>query len=155
MIAAIVVFGIVNLKSQVLIFINHDCPIAKRYSPEIVRIEKDFKNTSKFTMVYCDPEISEAEVQKHQREFNIPFGYKRDPKLVLARKFGVKNVPCAVVLDGSQKLVYIGRIDDAYGSDFKWRKAISRNLRDALAQAKIGKPVTTAKTTVIGCALSY
>ena len=60
--------------------------------------------------------------------------------------------PEAAVLDRDGKVVYLGRIDDAYYGFGKRRSsATSQDLRDALDAVLDGKPVPHPRTTVLGC----
>jgi hypothetical protein len=134
-------------------FITSDCPICRRYSPEMNRIVREFP-AAKFRMVYSQPGITANVAKQHQMEFKILAPFLLDPKGVEARRAGAKVVPTAVVYSGS-KLVYRGRIDDAYGSDFKWRKPKSPDLRNAIKAALSGQAPKVKETTPIGCTLSF
>lgn len=134
-------------------FITSDCPICRRYSPEMNRIVRDFPN-AKFRIVYSEPGITSAVAKRHQKEFKILAPFFLDPQGLEAKRAGAKIVPTAVVYAGS-KLVYRGRIDDAYGSDFKWRTPKSPDLRNALKAALAGKEPALKETQPIGCTLSF
>ncbi|MEI7575366.1 MAG: hypothetical protein WCK51_00605 [Armatimonadota bacterium] len=134
-------------------FITSDCPICRRYSPEMNRIVRDFP-AAKFRMVYSEPGITVAVVKKHQKEFKMLAPFLLDPKGIEARRAGAKVVPTAVVYSGS-KLVYRGRIDDAYGSDYKWRTSKSPDLRNAIKAALSGKEPNPKETKPVGCSLSF
>ena len=134
-------------------FITSDCPICRRYSPEMNRIVREFPK-AKFRMVYSQPGITSSVAKQHQMEFKILAPFLLDPKGVEAIRAGAKVVPTAVVYSGA-KLVYRGRIDDAYGSDFKWRKPKSPDLRNAIKAALSGQAPKVKETTPIGCTLSF
>lgn len=133
-------------------FITSDCPICRRYSPEMNRIVRDFPK-AKFRMVYSEPGITSAMAKKHQKEFKIMAPLLLDPKAVEAKRAGATVVPTAVVYMG-QSLVYRGRIDDAYGSDFKWRKPTTPDLRNAIQSALAGQAPKVKETKPIGCTIS-
>jgi hypothetical protein len=139
-------------KPQVLFFVYSDCPIARRYTPEMNRIANEFGKDFEFRMVYCDPKT--AALKKHHQEFKYAFGYSLDSGLVLAKKHGVKAVPTAVVLDKSGRRQYRGRIDDSYTPAYRWKKPQVFDLRKALNSVKFGKSVETRETVVVGCLLS-
>ncbi len=117
------------------------------------RIVRDFPAV-KFRMVYSEPGISDAVAKKHQKEFKMLAPFLLDPKGVEAKRAGATVVPTAVVYSGS-KLIYRGRIDDAYGSDFKWRTPKSPDLRNALKAALKGAEPKVKLTKPIGCTLSF
>lgn len=137
---------------QVRIFVNHDCPIARRYAPELNRIHQEFGKKIDFKIVYCDQELSAKAMRRHHAEFGLKMGFEGDPGMKLTQRFGIKVVPTAVVFEGKQTF-YKGKIDDAYGKDYKWRKPQNFLLRDALKDILSGKPVRQSSSEPIGCAL--
>lgn len=137
---------------KVDLFITSDCPICRRYSPEIGRIVRDFPS-AQFRLVYAEPGITTAKAKAHGKEFGLKPAFLLDPKGVEAKRQGVKIVPTATVWQNG-KLVYRGRIDDAYGSDYKWRPVKTPDLRAAIKNALSGKPQKLVETTPIGCSLS-
>ena len=141
-------------KFETLIFVTSDCPIARRFTPEIKRIMRDYQGVSTFMVVYEDENASLPKMKAHHREFGLECPLILDPSRRLAKQYEVKGVPCALVRNGQGKALYFGRIDDSYGSDFKWRPAKHQDLRNALGALKNGKTVPVPKTVVIGCALN-
>ncbi|OWU64994.1 MAG: hypothetical protein CBB60_006960 [Armatimonadetes bacterium Cent15-Ar3] len=137
---------------RVVFFITSDCPICRRYSPEVNRIVRDFPKAN-FRMVYSEPGITTKTAKQHQKEFKIMAPFLIDPKAVEAKRAGATVVPTAVVYMG-QSLVYRGRIDDAYGSDYKWRKPTSPDLRNAIQSALAGQAPKIKETKPIGCTIS-
>jgi AhpC/TSA family len=138
---------------EVLFFVNSDCPIARRYSPEISRIAKEFGSTFKFRLLYCDPKTSDLELRKHHTDFGFVMRWDRDPVHSLAKQLKVSVVPAVVVIDAKKHILYTGRIDDSYGTDFKWRKPKHLDLRNALESIRFGKKIVVKKTNPIGCTL--
>jgi thiol-disulfide isomerase/thioredoxin len=141
-------------KFETLFFVTSDCPIARRFTPEIKRIMSDYQSVSTFKVVYEDENASLPKMKAHHREFGLACPLILDPSRRLAKQYEVKGVPAVLVRNGQGKALYFGRIDDSYGSDFKWRPAKQKDLRNALGALKNGKPVPVTKTVVIGCALN-
>jgi Thioredoxin-like len=142
------------LKYETLIFVTSDCPIARRYTPELKRIMKDFSQVSTFMYVYEDEDARLPKMKAHHREYQLSCPMTLDPKHVLARQYSIKGVPTVLVRTGKGSVQYQGRIDDSYGADFKWRPVKHADLRNALTALKQGKPVLVKSTKVIGCALN-
>lgn len=138
---------------QTLVFVTTDCPVAQRFTPELKRIMKDFRSVTSFKFVYEDTGISVDKVKAHHTEFKIDCPLEVDNKQWLAKQYHVTGVPTVVVRSGSS-MAYKGRIDDSYGSDFKWHPAKQKDLRNALTALKNGVPVKVKRTKVIGCALN-
>ena len=141
-------------KFETLFFVTSDCPISRRFTPEIKRIMVDYSAISSFVFVYEDENASLSKVKAHHREFGLNGPFMLDPKRKLVKQYQVKGVPTAVVRSLDGKAQYFGRIDDSYGNDFKWRPAKHRDLRDALSTLGKGKKPVVTKKTVIGCALN-
>ena len=137
-----------------LIFATTECPISRRFTPEMKRIMRDFAKTSLFEYVYEDEGKTIAQVSKHHKSFGLTCPIKFEPHHALAREYKVISVPTVIVKTLSGTIKYQGRIDDSYGSDFKWHPTKQRDLRNALTALRMGKPVLVTKTTVIGCALN-
>ncbi len=144
--------------TTVFVFASTDCPISKRYAPELRRLYDGFAPAGvRFWLVYPDPDEAPAEIRRHTEEFGYGFTALRDPQHGLVRFAGVRVTPEAAVYVGAQggaRLVYRGRIDDrnvAYG---RTRPApTTRDLEDVLAALGQGKPVPTRTSTAIGCSI--
>jgi thiol-disulfide isomerase/thioredoxin len=138
---------------RVVVFVNHDCPIARRYSPELKRWEKEYSGEVSFKMMYCDTGIGRAALTKHHQEFGLRMEFGTDPKRTISKGYGVVAVPTVIVFSRTNRLIYMGRIDDSYGEDFKWRTPNRRDARDAIEAALSGVAPKVSRTRVIGCAL--
>ena len=141
-------------KLETLFFVTSDCPISKRFTPEIKRIMKEYKTTSTFKYIYEDTGTTYNKMKAHHDEYNIKCQLALDPKMELAKKYSVTGVPTVVVKSNLGEVFYQGRVDDSYGKDFKWHPAKQTDLRNALGALRDGKDVPVKKTKVIGCALS-
>src|SRR5579871_1120678 len=140
--------------AEALFFITHDCPISNFYAPEIQRIcgEYGAKGVS-CALVYVDPQMDAAAVRKHLGDY----GYKGipailDTKHTVVDAAGAKVTPEAIVVGRNGKVLYSGRIDNFYaGLGKPRRQATVHDLRTALDETLAGKPVTTPKTSPVGC----
>lgn len=141
-------------KIETLIFVTSECPISKRYTPAIKRIMKEFKDVSTFRMIYEDEGIAYAKLKEHHLEYNIKCQMALDTGHEIAKKYEVTAVPTVVTKTSKGQVLYAGRIDDSYGSDFKWHPVKSEDLRNALNAIKSGSEVPVKKTPVIGCTIS-
>jgi hypothetical protein len=141
-------------KASVLFFITSDCPIANSYAPEIQRICSVYapKGVS-CDLVYVDPTLSTADVQKHLRDF----GYASFPAILdstqtLVKATGATVTPEAVIVGPSGQIFYRGRIDNVWAALGKRRSvATEHDLRTALDEILDGKPVAAPRTQAIGC----
>lgn len=147
-------FALFPPKARVYVFVLEECPIARKYAPELRRIEAEYgKRGVSFAMVHVDPFTTPNSVKQFQKDFDIDMPQVMDPKQELARKAGITNVPSVAVYVGD-RAAYSGRIDDRFPRLGVQRKAPTRkDLRIALDEILAGKPVSLPKTQSIGCAL--
>lgn len=137
-----------------LFYVMTECPIARKFSPEMARLAREFPSV-RFYAVQTERETTPAQARAHRKEFSLPFPELLDRKRELVSLAGVEAVPTAVLFDARGRLVYRGRIDDRFPAlGVQREKATRRDLRIAISETLVGKPVSLPRTTVIGCSLS-
>jgi AhpC/TSA family len=143
-------------KIEVLLFARSDCPITKRYAPELQRIAREFGSQPvQFWLVFPDPAETPQDIRTTISQYNFPGTPLLDPKHELVRIAHATIAPEAAVFDRSGKLLYHGRIDDLYVDIGKSRAAAQvHDLEDAISAAIAGKPVREAETRAVGCSLA-
>lgn len=141
-------------RAEALFFITQDCPVSNYYSHEIHRICEEYgKRGLSCALVYVDPTVTDAEIDKHAREY----GQGPYPKIVdrnhdLVKATGADITPTVVVVRPDEKIVYRGRIDNFYAALGKPRRIVTQHdLRDALDAVFEGKPVANPETQPVGC----
>ncbi len=141
--------------ATVLIFYSTECPISNSYSPTLKSLAESFPaDKVKFVGVCVDPDLSDAEVKSHARDFGLKFPLSRDKHGALARKLGVKVTPEAAVIDGQGRLRYHGRIDDQFAARQKRNANPAVNdLKIALEALLSGKDLKTDFVESVGCPL--
>ena len=86
--------------ATVLIFYSTECPISNSYSPTLKSLVESFPAEKvKWVGVCVDPDLSDADVKTHARDFSLKFPVARDKHGALARKLGAKVTPEAFVID--------------------------------------------------------
>ncbi|MDF1811931.1 MAG: redoxin domain-containing protein [Verrucomicrobiales bacterium] len=144
-------------KASVYLFVIPDCPIVNRYAPEINRIYEDYSGKGvKITLVYAEPSLTSADIEKHRKEYSLKPPGVLDPGWKITRRSGATITPEAVVYDAGEKIVYRGRIDDWF-TDFgdSRREASEKNLRLALDAVLAGKEVEIKEAEAVGCYIEY
>ncbi|RYG23222.1 redoxin domain-containing protein [bacterium] len=138
-------------KATVVFVVLAECPIARKFSPEIARIARDYgRRGVRFVMAFADG--TPASIKAQMKSFELPFpAAKADAGLIKLLK--AATVPTAAIVAPSGKLPYVGRIDDRFPTLGVQRKPRRADLRIALDQFLAGKPVSPARTEVIGCGL--
>jgi len=139
-------------EKTLLIYVLADCPIARKFSPEINRIVTEYaaKGVDCY-LVQVDPSATVARAQAHLKEFGIKCPEVLDRRHDLVSFAGVKTVPTAAVVDDRLRVIYKGRIDDRFPALGVQRAPRRRDLRIALDEALAGKPISVARTQAVGC----
>lgn len=145
--------GIDGLEGTVFVFVSSECPISRKYIPELNRLSQSAaEKRLAFFAVLSDASISRADAARFIDEFSVGFPVLFDTSGDLAERFQPSHVPEAFLIDGRGKVVYQGRIDDLYSDVDKRRIAASqRDLLAAITAVGDGKQVPVAKTKSIGC----
>jgi hypothetical protein len=90
-----------------------------------------------------------ATVKAHAATKGLKFPILKDSGNKLADKLGASKTPEAYFIDGNNKLLYHGRIDNSQNPD-----AIESNdLRQAIDSALGGKPIEKPEAKAFGCSI--
>jgi peroxiredoxin len=135
---------------SVLIFISVQCPVSNAYNERMEKLAQDYKARG-VTVIGINANATEsAEVVKaHAAENKLSFPILKDLGNKIADRLGATKTPEAYLLDGNNKLIYHGRIDnsrDASGVN-------SSELRDAVEATVAGKPVAKTNALAFGCSI--
>lgn len=140
---------------RALIFSRTDCPIARRYAPEIRRLCEKFSTSEvKFYLVFPNSRRSGKDIRQHLNEFDYPCDAVRDPDHILVSATGVKITPEAAVYDLEGELAYVGRIDDRFPKFGVAREPTTHELEDAILAALGDGEMPVADGPAIGCYIS-
>jgi hypothetical protein len=141
---------------DVLLFLRTDCPLGKRYAPELDRISKEFASKPvKFWLVFPDKTESASNISGMVTDYRFPGSPVRDIERTLVRAAHATVAPEAAVFGRDGKLLYHGRIDDQY-VDYGKQKPEPQvhDLENAISAAMAGKPVAEPETRAFGCSLA-
>ena len=148
---------VAGAKGTALIFMATECPISKRYIPEIGALSRMYAPQGiRLIAVYANAGTTAQEAIKQ-----VGMGPLRgmpvllDAQQKLADKIGATVTPEVAVLDKDFILRYKGRIDNGFAARGIDRAAgaNARELRDALFALAQDKPVTAAAAPAVGCAI--
>lgn len=144
-----------RMKATVFIFVATDCPNSNTYAPVLAHLYRQYSPRGvAFFGVYSDPSETAASINKHDRDFSIPYPALLDAHQTLARETGARSTPEVVVLGPDGHELYRGRVDNRFIAVGKTRFDPTENdLRDALEAIMDGKPVPHPVTRTIGCAI--
>ena len=139
--------------ASVLMFITVDCPIANGYAPELNSIVREYSGSGvRFFFVHVDQTVRLDQARQHAQEHGLNAPVLIDSRHELVKSVGATRTPEVAVINRSGELVYRGRIDDRYVDLGKKRLYPSqRDLRETLDAILAGRPVSVARTKVVGC----
>jgi hypothetical protein len=139
--------------ASALVFYSSECPISNSYSPALNALGSEFPAGRVRLVGLCiDPDLSDADIATHAKDFELKFPVVRDRHGDLARKLGAAVTPEAFVLDDQGRVRYHGRIDDQFADRRKANANPSTHeLRDAVAAVLDGREVKTPHVPAVGC----
>ncbi len=143
-------------KTELLLFVNTECPISNRYAPEITRICGEYQAKGvNCVLVYPDQTTTVAAIGKHRQEFSLAPGAPAiiDRGFALTTAVDATVTPQAAIYT-STGLAYRGRIDNLYANVGQPRRAATtHDLREALDAVVAGKRAPVSETEPIGCSI--
>jgi thiol-disulfide isomerase/thioredoxin len=137
-----------------VVFTCNHCPVAQAYEDRIIAIANDYqdKGVELVAINVNNMEADKLPAMKERAEAKgFKFDYLYDPSQKIGRKFGATVTPHAFLVDGEQKLAYVGAIDDNMEVD----KVEKEYLRDAIDAVLAGSKPETDSTKPMGCAIRY
>jgi peroxiredoxin len=137
----------------VLVFYSSECPISNAYSPTLRSLIAAFPaKRTKWVGICVDPDLSDADLKVHARDFNLKFPVVRDRHGAFARKLGAAVTPEAFVVDAKGHLRYHGRIDDQFAKrGVRNANSSGSELKDAITALLKGEEVKAAHVAAVGC----
>ncbi len=140
--------------ATVLAMFDLSCPLAKKWRPELARIEDDFADRGvRFVFIDSTGLDTAEDVAAEAKRLGLDGPILDDAGRTLAKTIGAETSTDMVVLDAAGTRVYRGAIDDQYGLQHTRAEATETYLRDALAAVVDGRPVETPATRAPGCVL--
>jgi peroxiredoxin len=141
-----------NKKALVVVFVGTECPIANLYFPTLADMQKRYAERGvQFLAINSNDQDSFEEVVEHARERKLPFPVLKDAGQRAADAFGARRTPEVFVLDATRTIRYRGRIDDQYGYTYRRAAPTRTELKDALEELLVGKPIAVPESECLGC----
>ncbi len=134
----------------VLIFMSVQCPVSNGYNERMEKLYQDYKAKG-IAVIGINSNVAEdaAAAKAHAAEKGLTFAILKDPGNKIADKLGASKTPEAYFIDGNNKLLYHGRIDNSQNP-----AAIESNdLRNAIDSTLAGKPVEKPEAKAFGCTI--
>lgn len=142
-------------RAYVLVFTNLTCPLVQKYWPKLKRLDEAFRSQGvQFVSVNVGPADEIAEIAQQAIDFGVEFPFVKDTDGSCIKALGIERTPEVAVLDGKQRLVYRGRIDDQIRLGGSRSDATHDDLKNALAAVLAGSAPPVAETVVDGCLIT-
>lgn len=144
----------------VVIFSSNRCPTAKAYASRLRALQADYGDRGVQLVLlnsnapHLYPDESFERMRERAAEDGYTFPYLVDADQEVARAWGPTCTFHAFLLDrpatdGSRRLAYEGRFDNARLED----RATSHDLRNAIDDVLAGREVQVTQTRAFGCGL--
>ena len=134
----------------VLLFVSVQCPVSNAYNERMEKLAQDYKAKG-IAVIGINSNVAEdaAAVKAHAEQNKLSFPILKDPGNKIADKLGATVTPEAYFVDGDNKLLYHGRIDNARNP----AQLETSDLRNALDAVLAGKPVEKTEAKAFGCSI--
>jgi len=137
-------------KAVVLMFISTQCPVSNGYNTRMAALHNDYKDKGVvFLGINSNKAESVDEIRSHAKEHGLGFTILKDPNNEVADKLQASVTPEIYVLNSELELLYHGRIDD----NSRGTNITAQDLRKALNEILVGKPVSVSRTKAFGCTI--
>ena len=135
-------------------FTSTTCPVSKRYTPSLARLEKDLATRS-IALLLVNPFASEKpdEIVAQIKEHGLTTPYVHDASKAVAQALGAHTTTEVFLLDSHRTLIYRGALDDQYGLSYNLDAPHERYLLDAATAMLAGARPLIAATEAPGCEL--
>jgi mono/diheme cytochrome c family protein len=137
-------------KATIIAITSTTCPVAKRYTPTLAALEKEFSSRN-VRFIFINP--IESDSAADIRALSLTGPYIHDTKHQLIAALGARSTAEVFVLDSARTLIYRGAIDDQYGLGYSRENPQHRYLSEALEAILADKTPALRATTAPGCAL--
>lgn len=144
-------------KVNVYVFVAEDCPVSIYMTKTLKTISESFSASAGFYLVFPMQSSSAKKAETFRKKYGLTgFTNKIDYYQSLAQKLGATITPEVVVTDDSEKILYRGRINDAYAEPGKRKHIYTTNdLEKALGLITNGQPVPTPWKPAVGCYITF
>ncbi len=142
-----------GVRPFVLVFIDRDCPVSRRYAPELNELHDRAKAAGlAFYGVVSDSLMTAEEARAFVHDHGFAFPVLWDPTADLAMRAAPTVTPEAFVVSPENEVLYRGRIDDRFASLTVLRGTVtSRDLIDVMETIGAGEAVAPRRTAAVGC----
>ena len=141
-------------KALVIALTSTSCPIAKKYTPTLARLEREFAPQG-IVFLFVNPAATDApeEIRAAIAEHHLAGRMVHDRGQQLVTALHVQTSTEVFVLDAARTLVFRGAVDDQYGLGYSLEAPRQHLLRDAVTAVLVGQRPLISATDAPGCTL--
>ena len=141
---------------RVLAFLGNECPVAKSYARRLDEMAQLYAPIDvQFIGINSNPHDSETELRQWVKDLSIRFPFVKDQDQNLARRFNATRTAEVVVLDANLGVAYRGRVDDQFSPGVTRSAPTHLDLKNAIDELLVGKPVSVSATPPVGCLITF
>ncbi len=145
---------IIGDKPAVIALVSTSCPVSKRYTPVLARLESEYRAKGvAFILIAQNPTDTANDLRAALKAAGLTAPCLRDPQQALLKTLGATSSTDSFLLDAAHTLVYRGAIDDQYGLGYSLDAPRQRYLANAVNALLAGGLPEIAATSAPGCAL--
>lgn len=146
----------IEKETTVYIFLSESCPICQNYTVILKDLYKKYNvQHIHFIGVFPNYYSTQKSIDEFKKKYTVPFELMLDKNGELTKHFSAKITPEVFIENPANKILYSGRIDDAFYSLGKRRTVITATeLADALSEITSKQTIKTPKTQAVGCVIS-
>jgi len=136
-----------------VVFTSTVCPVAVAYEGRLAHLAR--AHAGRLAIAAIDPRLGDEEPAARRAAVlakELPFPYLWDDTQAVARAYGAACTPDPFLFDAGRRLVYAGRIDDAWKDE---TKVARRDLAAAIEAALAGRPIDLDVRPATGCAIRW
>ncbi len=150
---------VVSPKGTVMMFICNHCPYVVLVIPELLKLVKEYQEKGiAFVAISANdvvnyPDDSPEKMSELAQKEGFTFPYLYDETQAVAKAYDAACTPDFYLFDGSKKLYYRGRMDEATPGNGKL--VTGDDLRSALDRLLAGQNAPEEQTPSMGCNIKW
>ncbi len=142
---------------HVYAFVAEECPISIYMAGALSEIAQTYKSKVDFNLVFPLKSSNNKTANSFKTKNKLPlYNIVLDKNQSISRQLGATVTPEVIITDIENKIIYKGRINDAYLEPGKRRHIFGSNdLSNALAMITEGKEFPKPWKNAVGCYITY
>lgn len=142
---------------HVYAFVAEECPISIYMAGALSEISQSYYSKADFNLVFPLKSSNTKTANLFKTKNKLPlYNIVIDKNQGISKNLGASVTPEVIIIDADNKVLYKGRINDAYLEPGKRRHIFGSNdLNNALAMITEGKEFPKPWKKAIGCYITY